>query len=66
MLGGMSVRLTVSLPDDLASALREVAGDNMSGYTARALRSALLREQVRSLPGPDPEWIALAEEGRGW
>lgn len=66
MLQGMSVRLTVSLPDELAAALREVAGGNLSGYTARALRSALLREQLRAMPGPDPDWTALAEEGRGW
>jgi hypothetical protein len=62
----MSVRLTVSLPDDLAAAVREAAGDNVSSYAAQALKSAVLREQVRTLPGPDPEWIALAEEARGW
>lgn len=66
MLACMSVRLTVSLPEDLAAALRKVAGDNMSGYTARALRSALLREELRSLPAPDPEWVAMTEEARGW
>jgi hypothetical protein len=66
MLNGMTVRLTVSLPDDLAAAVKEAAGNNVSGYTAHALREAVLREQVRSLPGPEPQWTALAEEARGW
>jgi hypothetical protein len=66
MLAGMTVRLTVSLPDDLAAAVREAAGNNVSGYAAHALKDAVLREQVRSLPGPDPQWTVLAEEARGW
>jgi hypothetical protein len=66
MLPSMTVRLTVSLPDDLAAAVREAAGNNVSGYAAHALKDAVLREQVRSLPGPDPQWTALAEEARGW
>jgi hypothetical protein len=66
MLPGMTVRLTVSLPDDLAAAVREAAGNNVSGYTAHVLKDAVLREQVRSLPGPEPQWTTLAEEARGW
>jgi hypothetical protein len=66
MLMSMTVRLTVSLPDDLAAAVKEAAGNNVSGYAAHALKDAVLREQVRSLPGPDPQWTALAEQARGW
>jgi hypothetical protein len=66
MLARMTVRLTVSLPDDVAAAVREAAGDNVSGYAAHVLKNAVLREQVRSLPGPDPQWTALAEAARGW
>ena len=56
----------MSLPDDVAAAVREAAGDNVSGYATRALKDAVLREQLRTLPGPDPGWTALAEEARGW
>jgi hypothetical protein len=66
MLQSMTVRLTVSLPDDVAAAVREAAGDNISSYATRALKNAVLREQLRTLPGPDPDWTALAEEARGW
>jgi hypothetical protein len=66
MLVGMTVRLTVSLPDDVAAAVREAAGNNVSGYAAHVLKEAVLREQIRSLPSPDPAWTALAEEARGW
>jgi hypothetical protein len=66
MLTGMTVRLTVSLPDDVAAAVREAAGDNISGYAAHVLKEAVLREQVRLLPSPDPSWTAVAEEARGW
>jgi hypothetical protein len=66
MLGSMSQRLTVSLPDDLADAVREAAGGNLSSYTARALKSALLRAQIPTLPSPDADWVALAEDSRGW
>jgi hypothetical protein len=66
MLAGMTVRLTVSLPDDVAAAVREAAGNNVSGYAAHVLKEAVLREQIRSLPSPDPAWTALAEEARGW
>ena len=66
MLTGMTVRLTVSLPDDVAAAVREAAGKNVSGYAAHVLKEAVLREQIRSLPSPDPAWTALAEEARGW
>jgi Arc/MetJ-type ribon-helix-helix transcriptional regulator len=37
----MSVRLTISLPDDLDQAVRAAAGDNVSAFTQRALRNAL-------------------------
>ncbi|HLI36998.1 MAG TPA: hypothetical protein VKV80_06610 [Streptosporangiaceae bacterium] len=62
----MATSLTVSLPDEVAAAVREAAGDNISGYAARALEDTVLREQPRALPGPGPEWIAQAEEARGW
>jgi hypothetical protein len=32
----------------------------------RSWRSRLLRRQLRVLPGPDAEWLALAEEARPW
>ena len=56
----------MSLPDDVAAAVREAAGDNVSSYAAHALKDAVLREQVRSLPGPEPQWTAQAEDARGW
>jgi hypothetical protein len=66
MFLSMTTRLTISLPEEVAAAVREAAGDNISGYAARALKDAVLREQLRTLPGPDPEWITLAGEARGW
>jgi hypothetical protein len=62
-------RLTVSIDPALLDTLKQqadAAGTSVSAYTVRALRSALLREELRSLPAPDPEWVALSEEARGW
>jgi Arc/MetJ-type ribon-helix-helix transcriptional regulator len=42
----MSVRLTISLPDDLDQAVRAAAGDNVSAFTQRALRNALAARDV--------------------
>lgn len=56
----------MTVPEDIADAVREAAGGNVSNYAARALRSALLRDQLRTLPGPDVDWQESAEEGRGW
>lgn len=42
----MTVRRTVSLPDDLDRAVRAVAGDNYSGFAQRAFRDALVAYEL--------------------
>ncbi|MFI1914769.1 hypothetical protein [Nocardia sp. NPDC020380] len=57
-------KLTITLPDELASAVRESAAGNVSDYIARAVRQRLLEDDLRKLAeferrNPQP---SLAEE----
>jgi hypothetical protein len=51
MLPGMTKRLTVTVPDELDEAVRAAAGENVSAYTARALRNQLLIDDLDRLAG---------------
>lgn len=42
----MTVRRTVSLPDELDRAVMAAAGENFSGFTQRALRNALVAYEL--------------------
>ncbi|MCU1644418.1 MAG: hypothetical protein JWN03_4693 [Nocardia sp.] len=42
-------KLTISMPDELAKALRASAAGNVSEYIARAVRQRLLEEDLRKL-----------------
>jgi hypothetical protein len=42
----MTVRRTVSLPDELDRAVRALAGDNYSSFAQRAFRDALLAHDL--------------------
>ncbi len=59
-------KITISLPDHLVSATRtasEASGLPLSTFVARALRSAVLSQQLAATPlPPDPDWASLAEE----
>ncbi|WP_189244165.1 hypothetical protein [Planobispora rosea] len=58
-------KMTITLPDHLATAVRasaEAAGMQISPYIARALRSAVLSQQLATTPLPaDAEWAEVAE-----
>jgi hypothetical protein len=65
MLTGMT-RLTITVPDDLASLIREAGGENVSAWAARQLRDALVREEARMVAEyerthGDPDWDAERE-----
>lgn len=67
MLPGMTKRLTVTVPDELDEALRRAAaGDNLSAYTARALRNQMLIDDLDRLAGIplDEDMVADAAEAR--
>ncbi|MFI9503522.1 hypothetical protein [Nocardia sp. NPDC052566] len=42
-------KLTISMPDELAEAIRASAGGNVSDYIARAVRQQLLADDLRKL-----------------
>ncbi len=47
MADGMTTsRLTVTVPDELLQAAREVADGNLSAFVARAIRDQLLRDAM--------------------
>ena len=59
-------RLTITVPDDLASLIRAAGGDNVSAWAARQLRDALLREEAKVVAEyehshSDPDWDAERE-----
>ncbi|GAB3161000.1 hypothetical protein [Microbispora hainanensis] len=60
-------KITITLPDHLVRAARgaaEDAGQSLSAYVARAVRSAVLAQQLAATPlPPDPDWAAFTEEG---
>ncbi|MFI5778130.1 hypothetical protein [Nocardia sp. NPDC051570] len=42
-------KLTITMPDELAQAVRDSADGNVSEYIARAVRQRLLEEDLRTL-----------------
>jgi hypothetical protein len=59
-------RLTITVPDDLASMIRQAGGDNVSGWATRQLREALMRDESRVIAEyeqthSDPDWDAERE-----
>ncbi|WP_069161067.1 hypothetical protein [Nocardia altamirensis] len=59
----MTVRMNISMDDDLAARLRAASADKLSDYIARAVRRQLLEDELKSLPeAPDAEWAADAEQ----
>nr|MDT0660877.1 hypothetical protein [Micromonospora sp. DSM 115978] len=60
-------RLTIALPDDLASRIKQAGGDNVSAWIQRAARDALLREEVAAVAAfertaTDDGWAAEREQ----
>ena len=72
MKAGSSVKVTYSLPEQLAEQVREVVGKgrapSASAFVARVLREALLRERDALLAeefrqaAADPDFLAACEE----
>ncbi|UGQ14836.1 hypothetical protein LO772_15425 [Yinghuangia sp. ASG 101] len=61
------VEVTLALPDDLAAAVHEAAGGDISAYAVKALRSALLMDAMREVadagpPDPPPDDVLHAAE----
>ncbi|NNH68899.1 hypothetical protein HLB23_03240 [Nocardia uniformis] len=42
-------KLTITMPDELAEAMRDSAAGNVSEYIQRAVRNSLLEEDLRKL-----------------
>jgi hypothetical protein len=64
MLGGMT-RITVTMDDRLAEAVRATAGDNVSGWLAKLVRAELLRRAVAAEIACDqqhPDYLAWRTE----
>ncbi|MFI6869177.1 hypothetical protein [Nocardia sp. NPDC050406] len=46
----MATKMSIVLPDDLATRLREIAGEGkMSDYVARAIRQRMVEDELRAL-----------------
>lgn len=61
------VEVALSLPEDLAAAVREASGGDMEAYIVKALRSALLMDAMREVadagpPAPPPDDVLHAAE----
>lgn len=61
------VEITLELPDDLVAAVHEAADGDVSAYTVKALRSALLMDAMREVadagpPDPPPDDVLHAAE----
>lgn len=64
MLRGMT-RITVTMDDRLAEAVRATAGDNVSGWLAKLVRAELLRRAVAAEIACDqqhPDYLAWRAE----
>lgn len=64
MLRGMA-RITVTMDDRLAEAVRATAGDNVSGWLAKLVRAELLRRAVAAEIACDqqhPDYLAWRAE----
>ena len=57
----MTVRLNVTMPDDIAARLRAAAADRPSDYITKAVRRQLLADELRALPPTPDDWAADAE-----
>uniref|UniRef100_UPI003F49ACC2 hypothetical protein n=1 Tax=Nocardia suismassiliense TaxID=2077092 RepID=UPI003F49ACC2 len=57
----MTVRMNITMDDDLAARLRVASEDKLSDYIARAVRRQILEDELKTLPDVDPEWAAETE-----
>ncbi|QBS40380.1 hypothetical protein [Nocardia sp. CS682] len=58
----MTVRMNITMDDDLAARLRVASDDKLSDYIARAVRRQILEDELKTLPEVDPEWAAETEQ----
>ncbi len=59
----MTVRLNISMDDDLAARLRAASDDKLSDYISKAVRRQLLDDELRALPdSTGTEWAKDAEQ----
>jgi hypothetical protein len=63
-------KLTIRMPDNIADAAKDAAGDNVSGWITRLVRDELLRQECEALAAwdrdhRDPAWDAQDEAERG-
>jgi plasmid stability protein len=59
----MSVRMNISLDDDLADRLRTASDGRPSEYIARAVRARMVEDELRALPdATEADWHAEAEQ----
>ncbi len=61
------VEITLTLPEELVTAVHEAAGGDLSAYAVKALRSALLMDAMREVadagpPDPPPDDVLHAAE----
>ncbi|MEU0876791.1 hypothetical protein [Nocardia brasiliensis] len=58
----MTVRINITMDDDLAARLRVASADKLSDYIARAVRRQILEDELKLLPDADPAWAADVEQ----
>jgi hypothetical protein len=59
----MTVRMNISMDDDLAARLRVASDEKLSDYIARAVRRQLLDDELKSLPATvDSDWASDTEQ----
>jgi hypothetical protein len=58
----MTVRMNITMDDDLAARLRVASGDRLSDYISQAVRRRILDDELAALPATeDSDWAATAE-----
>ncbi|PXX52759.1 hypothetical protein DFR70_1307 [Nocardia tenerifensis] len=58
----MTVRMNITMDDDLAARLRVASDDKLSDYIARAVRRQMLEDELKTLPDADQGWADDAEQ----
>lgn len=59
----MTVRMNISMDDDLAARLRAASADKLSDYIAKAVRRQLLEDELKALPdSTGTAWANDAEQ----
>lgn len=60
----MTVRMNITMDDDLAARLRVASGDKLSDYISQAVRRRILDDELAALPATeDADWTTTAESG---